>query len=96
MKIKLDSGEMASVEIIPRAEAIDILSRPAIRHTWFGGRYKAPYRVSRGPGGAVDLVTYGLRVGRKYQAVARIGPAQPTRYWQKSLSNLNLRYIQFF
>lgn len=75
MKIQLDSGELASVEIIPRAEAIDILSRPATRHTWFGHKYKAPHRVSRGPGGAVDLVNYGLRVDDKCRAVVRIGPA---------------------
>lgn len=75
MKLKLNSGEVASLEIIPRTEAIDILSKPVPRRTWFGLKYQAPHRVSRGPGAAVDFINYGLRVGGKCRAVARIGPA---------------------
>lgn len=75
MKLKLASGEVASLEIIPRTEAIDILSKPVPRRTWFGRKYQAPHRVSRGPGAAVDFINYGLRVDGKCRAVARIGPA---------------------
>lgn len=74
MKLELTSGETASVEIISRAEAIATLSRPATRCTWFGLKYKASHRVSRGPGAAIDLVNYGLLVGGKCRAVARLGP----------------------
>ncbi|MBE7556808.1 MAG: hypothetical protein HS126_37675 [Anaerolineales bacterium] len=75
MNLKLASGEVASLEIIPRTEAIDILSKPVPRRTWFGRKYQAPHRVSRGPGAAVDFINYGLRVNGKCRAVARIGPA---------------------
>lgn len=68
-KLKLNSGETASVEIIPRTEAIAILNKPVPRRTWFGrSKYKAPHRVSRGPGAAVDFINYGLRVGGKCRA----------------------------
>jgi hypothetical protein len=76
MKLKLNSGETASLEIIPRTEAIDILNKPVPRRTWFGRNWRqAPHRVSRGPGAAVDFINYGLRVDGKCRAVARIGPA---------------------
>jgi hypothetical protein len=72
---ELTSGEWGNIEIIPRREAIDILSKPAPRRTWFGQKYRLPYRVSRGPGPAVDLLNYALQVNGKYRAIIRIGKA---------------------
>lgn len=75
MLIQLTSGEQGSIEVIPRKEAIEILSKPVSRRTWFGIKYRATSRNSRGPGSAVDIINYGLRVGDKCRAVMRIGNA---------------------
>lgn len=73
--IQLTSGEQGSIEAIPRKEAIEILSKPVSRRTWFGLKYRAASRNSRGPGSVVDYINYGLRVGDKCRAVIRIGNA---------------------
>lgn len=75
MILELTSGEKASVEIIRRKEAIEILSKPTYRRTWFGQKFRAPSRNHRGPGAAVDLVNYGLVINDKCRAVMRIGNA---------------------
>lgn len=74
-RLLLTSGEEASVEIIPRQEAISILSKPTYRRDWFGNKYLSPYRNSRGPGPAADHINYGLQVQGKCRAVIRIGKA---------------------
>lgn len=73
--MELLSGERAEIEIIPRKQAIEILSQPSPRKTWFGIKYRAASRNSRGPGPAADHINYGLRVGNKWRAILRIGNA---------------------
>src|SRR5688500_17860495 len=76
---QLVSGEEARVEIIPRNQAISILSKPAPRRTWFGEKYRSVHRTSRGPGGAADYLNIGLVVTYKgkntCRAVMRFGTA---------------------
>src|SRR5262245_37851320 len=76
---QLVSGEAARVEIIPRSQAISILSKPTPQRTWFGEKYRSAHRTSRGPGGAADYLNVGLIVTYKgkdtYRAVMRFGTA---------------------
>lgn len=73
MDLELASGEMATVEIIRRSEAKAFLSKPAIKRTWFGDKFKSLHRHSRGPGGAADMINYGLVANGKCRAVMRLG-----------------------
>lgn len=73
--LQLRSGERGRIEIIPRKQAIEILSQPSPRKTWFGEKYRSAHRTSRGPGPAADHINYGLMIGHKCRAVIRLGNA---------------------
>src|SRR5688572_28109378 len=74
-RLTLASGEIATVEVIPRPQAIDILSKPVSRRTWFGQKYRSSHRTSRGPGPAADLLNFGMIVKGNCRAVIRLGMA---------------------
>jgi hypothetical protein len=69
----LTSGQKAAITRITSDEAIEVLSQPARRKTWFGENYKALHRVSRGPGPKVAIANYALTVSGKHRAIMRIG-----------------------
>lgn len=50
MLIQLTSGEQGSIEVTPRKEAIEILSKSVSQRTRLGIRYRAASRNSHGPG----------------------------------------------
>ncbi|MCG3207284.1 MAG: hypothetical protein FOGNACKC_00884 [Anaerolineae bacterium] len=72
--VRLDSGERGAVKVVKRQQAVDFLGKLVLTRTVFGQKIKTT-RHRRGPGGAGDLLNYGLEVDGKIRAALRIGPA---------------------